>query len=948
MLAEVVQPIYASGDCEIDLARRELRILGSPVPVGGRAFEIIEVLAQSAGELVTKSELMDRVWPGAIVMDNTLQVHTAAVRKALGPHRSLLKTESGRGYRLLGNWSVRRQEAASPPSGRQHIRLVGERPSSNLPSTVTRLIGRAAAVRRVQDLISAYRVVTLAGPGGIGKTSLAIKVGRRALGDFADGAWLVELASVSNHTLIPSAVAGVLGLKFGGEEISADTIARAIGDRSILLILDNCEHVIDAAADLADTLIRQCPGTTILATSRETLRIGGECVYRVPPLDVPASAADDPDHIRGHSAVELFIARGEAQDSDFSLRAQMLPDVAAICRHLDGIPLAIEFAAARAALLGVEEVAAGLRDRFGLLTGGRRTALPRHKTLRATLDWSYDLLPEQEQRLLRRLGIFAGGFTLESAEIVAGTDKTLVINGIANLVAKSLIVPPDSGRWDQLETIRAYALEQLVASGEMTQVRRLHAEAMVGLYRRADAELAAGVTEEWRKKYEPEIGNLRLALHWAFGDDGDPELGVTLAALTTNFWIALSLLGEYCDWAARALARLGSARGTSQEIMLQGGFGLALSFARGVTPAAHDALMTALALAEANADYALQLRPIFGLWLYNVRAADFHASLTMGLRLEAIATVTQDDVVAAASNALLGISRFCLGEYAHAAINFERVPTLYPLAQRNNDATRFGVDFRSVARSYQAAALWAMGYAERATQAGLEAVEEARAIDRPLSLCLVLGITATTVLTRVGNFAQAERCIDELIHHAQASSLPPFHAVGLCARGCLMAAFGNAAEAEQLLLTGIAQLHEASINFYYPLFAAERAAVLGTLGRIEDGIAEIDAAQRQAESSGALWCMELILCVKGELLSKFSPGVEAAAEQAFLDSLSRARSGKALAFELRAAMGLARLWRDRGQVEQARAILIEVYDRLTEGFSTIDVVAAREILKTLT
>ena len=187
MLAEVLRLVYASGDCEIDLVRRELRILGSPVPVGGRAFEIIEVLAQSAGELVTKTELMDRIWPGAIVMENTLHVHTAAVRKALGPHGKLLKTESGRGYRLLGDWSVRRQETATPPVGLQHIRTSGQTPGSNFPLTVTRLVGRAAAVRRIQDLISAYRVVTLTGPGGIGKTTLAIKVGRRMLGEFGDG-----------------------------------------------------------------------------------------------------------------------------------------------------------------------------------------------------------------------------------------------------------------------------------------------------------------------------------------------------------------------------------------------------------------------------------------------------------------------------------------------------------------------------------------------------------------------------------------------------------------------------------------------------------------------------------------------------------------------------------------------------------------------------------------
>src|SRR5277367_405812 len=213
MLDEGIRPVYASGECEIDLARRELRILGSPVPVGGRAFEIIEILAESAGELITKDELMNRIWPGAIVMDNTLQVHAVAVRKALGSYRSLLKTEARRGYRLLGSWTVRRHDATRQPRGLQRISLRDESPRTNFPASVTRLVGRAAAAQRLRDLVSAYRVVTLTGPGGIGKTTLALEVARRVLGECADGGWLVELASLSDQLLVPSAVASVLGLK---------------------------------------------------------------------------------------------------------------------------------------------------------------------------------------------------------------------------------------------------------------------------------------------------------------------------------------------------------------------------------------------------------------------------------------------------------------------------------------------------------------------------------------------------------------------------------------------------------------------------------------------------------------------------------------------------------------------------------------------------------------
>ena len=275
-------------------------------------------------------------------------------------------------------------------------------------------------MQRVRDLVSAYRVVTLTGAGGIGKTALAMKAGRGLLADFEHGAWLVELASLSDAALAPSAVAGALGLKLVGEQTTAESLARAIGDRHLLLVLDNCEHLIDAVATLVETVMQLCPRATVLATSREVMRIQGESVYRVPALDVPAPGQEAPDIVLGCSAVELFVTRAKALDAGFSAQPEDLPSIAEICRHLDGIPLAIEFAAARAAFVGTQQVAAGLRDRFALLTSGRRTAIQQHRTLRAALDWSYQLLSKEEQRLLRHLAVFPAGFTFEAAQAVGG------------------------------------------------------------------------------------------------------------------------------------------------------------------------------------------------------------------------------------------------------------------------------------------------------------------------------------------------------------------------------------------------------------------------------------------------------------------------------------------------------------------------------------------------
>jgi predicted ATPase/DNA-binding winged helix-turn-helix (wHTH) protein len=529
--------VYEFGGWEVDFARRELRLRGVPVPLGGRAFQIFAVLVQSAGELVTKDELMARVWPGAIVEENTLEVHISAVRKALGSDRATLRTSFGRGYRLVGDWTIRRERTPADPVVLDPTRMPVQSFLTNVSAAGSELVGRTAAVEQLQEFLAAYRMITLTGPGGIGKTVLALGVTRGLFSGFHGDCWLVDLVSLSDPGLVPSMVAGVLGLKFGGEDISAGSVARAVGGKKLLLVLDNCEHVIDAAATLAETIVRTCPHAYVLATSREVLRIEGEHVYRVPPLDVPSQHQEESDVVLGHSAVQLFIARASALDSAFSPRGENLPAIAAICRRLDGIPLAIEFAAARAAMLGPELVLSRLDERFELLTGGHRTALPRHQTLRATLDWSYELLPEAEQCLLRRLSIFAAGFTLEAANAVMsgqGHTASALLEQIANLVAKSLVTLDGSapaGRWRLLETTRAYALGLLAESGETEQTARRCAEFFRDLVGPAMHGSQVLPTAEDMARYGHEIDNVRAALDWSFSPAGDAAIGVVLTAV---------------------------------------------------------------------------------------------------------------------------------------------------------------------------------------------------------------------------------------------------------------------------------------------------------------------------------------------------------------------------------------------------------------------------------
>src|ERR1700726_5340451 len=404
--------------------RRELLADSQPIHLGGRTFDVLMALIEGQGAVGPKDTLMERVWPNRIVEENSLHFQISALRDALGAERSLIRTISGRGYQFTGEI---RTVAASP-----HAQVITDtvapvaappRPPTNLPEPVSELIGRDVEVEEVLGLTATHRLVTLTGAGGIGKTRLGLDVARHLLPKFADGVWAIELAPLSDPDLVPATVAMELGLDLANNVVSPERIANALAAKQLLLVLDNCEHLVGAAASMAEAVVRTSPTARVMATSRAPLRAEGECLYRVPSLAIPTEGSWETEDLLQCGAVRLFVARASTAEPQFSPDRHVAAAIAEICRHLDGIPLAIELAAARTNALGVEELAARLDDCLHLLTGGRRTALPRHQTLRATLDWSYELLPEPERVVLRRLAIFAGGFSLQAATTVAATDE---------------------------------------------------------------------------------------------------------------------------------------------------------------------------------------------------------------------------------------------------------------------------------------------------------------------------------------------------------------------------------------------------------------------------------------------------------------------------------------------------------------------------------------------
>jgi predicted ATPase/DNA-binding winged helix-turn-helix (wHTH) protein len=820
----------------------------SPVRLGSRALEILTALVERAGELVTKSELMARVWPNTVVEENNLKVHIATLRRTLGdgqPGRRYVATVPGRGYRFVAPVELSARTRLPPDRSGKAER------AHNLPASQPRTIGRAETTSTLLGELPRRRFITVTGAGGIGKTTVALALAEALIPVYEHGIRFVDLAPLSDPRLVPSALASALRLAIHYENGVPDLITY-LQDKRMLLVLDSCEHVIETAAALVEQILDGAPAVHILTTSREPLRAKGERVHRLSPLELPPSSSTlTASQALAFPSVQLFVERAAASLDGFELNDADAPIVTDICRKLEGMPLAIELAATRVDAFSVGQLSVLLDDRVRLLKYRKRTGLPRHQTLTAALDWSYEFLPEHDRVLLRRLSVFAGAFTLDSARAVTADGNFDVVEGVANLVAKSL-VSADVGcavvQYRLLDTTRAYAMQKLAESGEFEEYVRRHAEHHRDLFERTEDEWGARPTAEWLEDYGRRIDDVRSALNWAFSSSGDASIGVALTVASIPLWMRLSLMDECRGCVERALASHMAAPTPSErdEMKLLAALGRALPNARGPLPETDVVLTKALRLAEKLDDTGYQLRAMWGLFVYRMYVGDFRGALALADQFCAVADRKGDAAARLIGHRLTGSALHYLGDHANARRHLEHVLSQYIAPVHWSHIVGFLVDHRVAARATLSNILWMQGFPDQAVRSARSTVEEARATDHALSLCHALARAACPIALYVGDLAAAERFVAMLLEYSVKHPMTMWNALGRCLKGTLLLARGDVAGLA-LLRAGLDSIREGRFGFWYALFLGTLAQGMAAAGQTAEARVAIDEALERCE-----------------------------------------------------------------------------------------------------
>ncbi|MDB5576335.1 MAG: transcriptional regulator [Bradyrhizobium sp.] len=922
---------------------------GEPIHVGSRALDVLIALVEAAGEVVSQRELIALAWPNLVVGEGSLRVTIASLRRTLGDGENgarFIANVTGRGYCFVAH-----VERSAVPSASISLPVISPNlpaPRHKLPPPLRRMIGREDAVEALSMLLASQRFVSVVGPGGLGKTTVAISVAHALLDEFGDAVYFVDLGAVSDATVVSSAVATAVGSVVQAQDPLPSLLAFLSG-RRILLVLDNCEHVVDAAAFLSERLFSDAPGVHILTTSREALRAEGEHVHLLMPLGYP-TVRDELTAAEALStpAVQLFMHRAFASGYAAELTDADAPVVAAICSRLDGIALTIELAGSRVGTYGLQGTADLLSNRFKLLWQGRRSAPPRQKTLAAMLDWSFNLLSDWDKLVLTRLSIFVGVFTLEAAQAVAADDQTDAIEvaeAMSSLVDKSLLwLAPIDGilHYRLLDSTLAFAAEKLAQTDETNAIARRHALYYANSLSSRAAEGVA-ITIEDVAFAVPYMSNIRAALQWSFSGDGDAMIGVQLAAAAAPLLFDLALFIECVRWCEQGLAALPERdQGSAVHLVMQAYLPASAMFSRGNSDEVGSAIELALSLAEARGDREYQMHLLVGLGIFLTRIGDFKGALKVAQRGMAAAEATSSPAVIATSESVLGVAHHLSGDQVGARHHCER-GLMQAEAAGTAHIPFFGYDHEIRALIALARCYWLIGLPDRAAETARKVISLATKRDHPVNLCMTLIFTVTVFLWR-GDLDDAEQLIRRLLSHAERHSLGPYHTLGIALDGELHIARGDPIAGVALLRRALGLLHAQKHHALTPALYGALAEGLLKAGEIDEAQAVVETGLVSSEEFGETINVPELLRIRAEICLRSTPADPVAAERSFQLSLVQAREQSTLSLELRSTMGLARCWAGQNRSTDAAYLLKQVRERFTEGYRTADIERADQLL----
>ncbi|CAD6550684.1 hypothetical protein LMG27952_05050 [Paraburkholderia hiiakae] len=907
---------FRFGATTVNPGRRELSYDGGRVNVGDRAFDLLILLIERRGTVVSKELIMDVVWPNRVVGENTLEGQVSLLRRALSADRDAIRTIAGRGYQFVGDLDTNVPTTTDSLSGRS----VGPNPlrGKPLPAHVSRLIGRDISLGEVTNLIRSRRLVTLIGAGGVGKTRLAIEAASELSSNFADGAVLVELAATVSADHVAATVATAFGFSPGDGTRDLEKIAPGLRDRHLLIVVDNCEHLIESAAQLVETLLQVTPGSTVIATSRAALRIAGEHVYRVPSLDMPSH--DDARDAKRFGAIELFLERmGSGADTAVDTS---LPLIARICRQLDGIPLAIELAAACTAGLGIQGVADRLNDRFQILQNGARTALPRQQTLRATVDWSYKLLSPVLKTVLSRLSLFAGSFTLDAAQrMIGGTDvpQHEVTAAIADLVDRSLLcaIPNlPQMHYRLLDTIRAYARDRLVESGTSHDWLVRHAQHVLGVFRSADKLAQERAEIDWKRTFGLYLDDLRSAVEWSFSDESTTVIAIELVVTSIPLSMQFALIEEcLCrvDAAMTALPRLSAQARLNLpviewEMKLQAARGACLLF-QNVGTQTCEAFAASLVLAQETRSTEYQLRGLWGCWSHAYLNGQYAQSLALASHFSEVAKKSRwpgDRMVACRMS---GIAHLCLGQLNAALTELESIRL--PVGRTNRaERIRFLYDECCMSRSVLAQTLAFLDRHGEAERTARQALEDAQALDHTPSSCYALSEALCPAALLREDDAGLDEAVQMLSDSTRRHGVSTWKARAEIWRGLIELRVGHVESYDARIVPSLDEIGNAQYYVALSPFLGETAIALARFGRVRDASDLLSRAiARATTAKDYLSWVELLRARAEVILLREDPDVSHLAEQMLRNALSVARRRGFMAWEVRCGRSLEQLWK---------------------------------------